>query len=131
MGQALADLGTDTQVLMFTHEASLANLALDALGPTRCAVVRLDTRDHDAPQMVTAEAARSVSRTPRHASTEYLDRVLECLRASPEPLGKAALLEQADLPASEWQGTIKALIDGGLVEQQGQKRGAKYLARGG
>lgn len=45
--EVLAGLGACTQVLMFTHEQSLARLAVDTLGPERCSVVPLVPRDHD------------------------------------------------------------------------------------
>jgi len=48
--EALAEVARCTQVIMFTHEPSLARLALDTLGSERCSVVRLNPRNHDTPR---------------------------------------------------------------------------------
>ena len=124
----LAYFAARTQVLMFTHERSLAELALETLGPNRCAVKTLAARDHDAPPIPASLTEPNSSRAPRTADLGLESRLLDCLRSSPVPLGKATLLEQARIPEDAWQPTIKALIDQGGVVQEDQKRGAKYRA---
>ncbi len=57
------------------------------------------------------------------------DRVLLALRIAPTPLGKREILATAQIPESEWTRTIKALLDSGLVEQIGERRGAMYRPR--
>ena len=127
--EVLAQFGAQTQVLMFTHEQGLADLAMDTLGSERCAVEVITARDHDAPRFPAAEPKPTSSRTPGALYVDYQERVLQCLRTSSEPLGKATLLKRAGVPDDAWQSVIKALIEQGLIEQQGQKRGAKYRAR--
>lgn len=42
--------------------------------------------------------------------------------------GKDDILSGSGLPASQWQSTINQLLSEGLVERQGERRGAKYKA---
>ena len=47
------------------------------------------------------------------------------------PLGKSEILSQAAIPDSAWTAAIRALVDRGVVVQEGAKRGAKYHLEGG
>ncbi len=122
--EVLADLGSQTQVLMFTHEQSLADLAETVLGPDRCTVVTLSERYHHLTPA--APPAKRLPRTARSVDGDGRDRVVECLGAADTPLGKAEILQRTGLTEGDWGPTIKALIDGGAVVQHGIKRGAKY-----
>lgn len=55
--------------------------------------------------------------------------ILAFLQAHPGLHGKAAILEGSGIAAKEWGKTIKALLDEGLVVQEGEKRGARYRLR--
>jgi very-short-patch-repair endonuclease len=54
------------------------------------------------------------------------ERVLETLRTSARPLGKAEVLARARIPETEWWPTIATLRRRGLVVQEGTRRGATY-----
>ena len=124
--EVLADLGTETQVLMFTHEKSLAALALDTLGPARCSVIELSARDQTSLPAAPPRASEARPRTARTANAEHEANVLDCLRSSGQALGKAEVLQRSGIPEGEWSAVVKSLIDQGRITQEGQKRGAKY-----
>ncbi len=52
--------------------------------------------------------------------------VLRVLRESAEPLGRTDLVERSGIDPGEWTPVIGSLLNRGLVERQGERRGAKY-----
>ncbi len=125
--EVLADMGSQTQVLMFTHEQNLAALAQTVLGPDRCTVVTLSERDHDLTPVT--PPTKRLPRTARSVDGDGRDRVVECLGAAAKPLGKAEILQRTGLTEGDWGRTIKALVDDETVVRQGEKRGARYELR--
>ncbi len=66
---------------------------------------------------------------PAALSPEALEReelVLQHLRGSEEPLGKSDILRETGLRESIWTSTIRSLKEKGLVDQEGDRRGAVY-----
>lgn len=51
------------------------------------------------------------------------------LQAHPGWHGKAAILEATGVDAGAWNAAIKELLEGGKVERQGEKKGARYRAK--
>ena len=51
---------------------------------------------------------------------------LRALHRAARPLNRAELIDAAAIPAKRWTPTINALLDAGLVEKEGQKRGTTY-----
>ena len=71
--------------------------------------------------------APSPATPPRASSTSpAADRVMRTLDEAREPLGKAAILERASVPAGEWTSVINSLLTSGAIVREGDKRGAKY-----
>jgi hypothetical protein len=56
-------------------------------------------------------------------------RLLEALGSSSEPLGKKELLDRSGVAESHWQGAIRDLEQGGLIEVLGDGRGRRYLPK--
>lgn len=54
--------------------------------------------------------------------------ILNCLSATEAWLSKDDILTGSGVSASQWQSTINQLLADGLVERQGERRGAKYRA---
>lgn len=54
--------------------------------------------------------------------------VLAVLVEAAGPLGKTDLIERAGIDSERWPAAIGSLLDRGLVERQGERRGAKYTA---
>lgn len=54
--------------------------------------------------------------------------ILDHLRAHPGWHSKDAILSATGWPDNRWNTTIRALLDSGQVQRQGEKRGAKYQA---
>lgn len=54
--------------------------------------------------------------------------ILNCLSATKAWLSKDDILTGSGVPASQWQSTINQLLADGLVERQGERRGARYRA---
>ena len=52
--------------------------------------------------------------------------VLEALRNAGQPLSKVQLVPMSGIAETTWPQVIRALLDRGVVVQEGQKRGAKY-----
>ena len=52
--------------------------------------------------------------------------ILGYLRAHPGWHAKGDVLASVDFPAAQWSATISDLVDRGLVERKGQKRGTRY-----
>jgi len=55
--------------------------------------------------------------------------LLGYLHAHPGWHGKAAILEATGVEAGAWNAAIKELLEGGKVERQGEKKGARYRAQ--
>lgn len=83
-----------------------------------------------APTLIEAERGTA----PRAESMQAGDAaaaVLRILREADEPLGRSDLVARAGIAVEQWQPAIRALVESGVVEQRGEKRGAKYtLVRG-
>lgn len=73
-----------------------------------------------------AAPEEAAGQAPAPSSTQA---ILAFLQAHPGLHGKAAILEGSGIAAKEWGKTIKALLDEGLVVQEGEKRGARYRLR--
>lgn len=146
------------QVILFTHHDHLAALAQSALPPEDLAIVplpevsgamriRAARREPAAriPRPVLEGAADPESyeesapqerRGRRDASgglEEAKQQILDVLHGADAPMGKAEILAAAtdaglDLEAG-WTAAIRALVDEGVVIQEGQKRGARYQLR--
>ena len=56
---------------------------------------------------------------PQQAITTFLSQ-------NPGPHPKAAILSATGVTDTQWTKAIKALVDGGLVKQEGEKKGARY-----
>jgi hypothetical protein len=54
--------------------------------------------------------------------------VLDYLQTNMNWLAKDDILSGSGLPANQWQSTINQLLADGLVERQGERRGARYRA---
>jgi len=70
-----------------------------------------------------------VAATP-YGAQQATEAVLTFLRTHPGWHGKAAIVAGSRLPSSVWQAAIAALVTTGDVERIGDKRGAKYRAKG-
>jgi uncharacterized protein YhaN len=126
--EVLAELGQRTQVLLFTHHDHVCEMACDLLNASCVSVARLSARSHDTPLAVGAAVDPAAARsTPaRRSGQGYEGAVVEVLRGSRMPLGKAEILTRISIPDNAWAQTIRALIDRGAVVQEGAKRGARY-----
>ena len=56
------------------------------------------------------------------------ESVFDFLRANSGWHAKSDVLASVDLPAAQWSATISDLVERGLVERKGQKRGTRYRA---
>jgi hypothetical protein len=68
-------------------------------------------------------------KAPVTGENDTAEAILGYLQAHTGWHGKAAILEATGLDASEWNGTIKELLEAGKVERQGEKKGARYRGR--
>ena len=129
-----AELGQQAQVLLFTHHRHIGELATKVLPPHQVHVSQLSARDHSAP-VVAPERPLARGRTRASASAGDGEAneaaILEVLAGFQAPLGKSEILQRAGLPDSAWTAAIRALVDRGVVVQEGAKRGAKYHLGGG
>jgi DNA-binding IclR family transcriptional regulator len=75
----------------------------------------------------TAAKAPATDAPPLSAAAKKLWRAL---RGATQPLGKSDLLERSGLDEAEWRDAIEELRAAGVVEQQGERRGAKYRVVG-
>ena len=75
-----------------------------------------------------AVVRRGPGRPPKNgALTSTAARAIETfLHAHPGWHGKAAILEATGVDAGAWNAAIKELLEGGKVERQGEKKGARY-----
>lgn len=127
--EVLAELGQRTQVLLFTHHEHVCDMACNVLHASCVSVTKLKARDHDsAPSRRSFEQALpTLSKSPRVAAARgHEQAVIEVLQATAASLGKTDILARASIPESAWQAVIRSLVDGGLVVQEGAKRGARY-----
>jgi uncharacterized protein YhaN len=138
--QALARLAERTQVIVFTHHPHLLDVARARLGADRVKVSTIERAPLAAPlvQVVAAEqaaarAAVPLPEAPRVTTTarggaEGVERDTERLRAVLDPTlrGKSELLDLSGIAEGSWAKAIGALLEGGIAEQEGTKRGAKY-----
>lgn len=78
-----------------------------------------------------AVVRRGPGRPPKgDAGTGNADAVIQgYLQAHPGWHGKAAILEATGVDAGAWNAAIKELLEGGKVERQGEKKGARYRAK--
>lgn len=119
--EVLATMAVETQVLMFTHEPNVAELATRTLGPERSAVLKLPRRDQEVPVEVTEQRRPTVTTDSTRG-----ELVLDCLREAVDPLGKAQILASTGISDEEWKPLIKQLVDSGAIRRTGAKRGARY-----
>lgn len=59
---------------------------------------------------------------------EATEAVLSCLKTAEDWLAKDEVVSRSGIPASQWLSTINQLLADGLVERQGERRGARYRA---
>jgi hypothetical protein len=125
----LAELGQRTQVLLFTHHEGVVETAQATLSADGLGIVRLSARDHGLP-LASAGGAEElvVDPSPRRKDNDASNTqaVLEALRNAAQPLSKAQLVPMSGIAEASWPQVIRALLDRGVVVQEGQKRGAKY-----
>lgn len=142
---ALVELSQFTQVVVLTHHPHLVGIARDRIGTENVAVTQLEprpTRARPITQMVARDdalvqlpvdlptaprSAASARTTP--SSTTLLEGSRQAVLAALDPTelrGKADVIVRSGIDDGDWQQTIRSLVDDGLVEQQGVKRGAKY-----
>ncbi len=71
---------------------------------------------------------RGPGRPPKYgAHTSIAARaIVEFLRAHPGLHGKCTILAASGTDAAAWNAAIKELLEGGQVERQGEKKGARY-----
>jgi recombinational DNA repair ATPase RecF len=71
-------------------------------------------------------------RIPQPPTDENLETaraaVLAVLRDADEPLGKSDVIARCGIGGDQWTAVISALMDDGLVQRHGERRGAKYQA---
>jgi len=91
-----------------------------AKSPTPASLHSREPLPGDPPAIHHLLAAEDLAFTPPMLAT------LRALHAADDPLGKSALLAAAAINPKDWTKTIGALLDAGLVDKQGQRRGAKY-----
>jgi len=129
-----AELGRRAQVLLFTHHRHVSELAVQVLPADQVHVAELSARDHSAPvETPQRPPARARSRGGERAAAGAANQaaIIGVLEKARGPLGKADILGQAGIPDSAWMGAIRALVDRGVVVQEGAKRGARYRLGGG
>lgn len=73
------------------------------------------------PQSLRHEFRRAIPDRYRMA-----ERVVEAMRRAGGWKGKAELLLEAGIPATEWTPTIRLLMEQGRIERRGDRRGAEY-----
>jgi len=117
----LAELGTRTQVLLFTHHESVVEAAEAVLASERRAVTRIPDRS-----MYTATRPDPGAPQEPEPIDPAAAAVLEALHLAIRPLGKAEILELSQLPAERWAPAIRHLIATEQVVQDGQTKGARY-----
>jgi len=124
-----AELGEKTQVILFTHHQSVVEAAETVLRSERLGVAQLGARDHSLP-LVAVGAAGEPALEPvsrgGDGTEPSVQAVLGVLRLAPSPLSKAEIVASAGIPEELWPQVVRALLDRGLIVQEGQKRGAKY-----
>lgn len=83
------------------------------------------------PKTVPVQSVSAVAATA--AESDILDphaaALLAALQRAYIPFGKADLLQMCGIPPEAWAGALQTLKDRGLVEQTGEKRGAKYARK--
>ncbi|MDA8291069.1 MAG: AAA family ATPase [Actinomycetota bacterium] len=125
---ALADLGAGTQVVLFTHHASLGAAARRALGPDRVSVVSMPARSHDLPRpSAPPTSARAGGGRPRRRGDGAAgESVVEAIRSEGRALAKQEILERTGLDDSSWSRVVRELVSSGAIRQEGSRRGARY-----
>ena len=61
------------------------------------------------------------------APTDPQQAITAFLSQNPGPHPKAAILSATGVTDTQWTKAIKVLVDGGLVKQEGEKKGARYF----
>lgn len=139
---ALARISERTQVIVLTHHGHLIDIATARLGADRVMVTSLDPRPDQAqtlPQTISAVDAiaplppdrpperpgrlRPVRAADNAAGERLLDAMDGALR------GKSELIERSGIDESDWNPSIRFLLETGRIEQQGERRGARYRRR--
>ena len=144
---AFAELAAETQVVVLTHHPHLVEVARARLGEHRVAVTELGPRpQHRQPvvQIIANEEALSpeppdVPKDPPTSSSKgsedtkptsapVVGSVSKQLLAAIDDQwrGKSELVIRSGISESDWLATIKTLVTSGKVEQEGNKKGAKY-----
>ncbi len=127
LGAVLASVGDRCQILALTcfpeRYQGGGGAKVIRIGPEVDAGMDLEAS-------VRQVAAAAEPRPMSTAAPSPADRVLACLEAAAQPLGKRELLAAAGLPEAEWARIMDELLRGGRVERLGAKRGATYRVRG-
>lgn len=142
----LATLSEQVQIILFTHHDHLVDLARAAIpealevvtlprpdGTARVRTLATERARHPRPVLTPAPEGETPAESKLGGSSAE-ELILELLAAAGGAQGKAAVLAAAAARGFEleaaWNNAIRALLDRGVVTQEGQKRGAKYgLAR--
>lgn len=78
---------------------------------------------------VPAEPVSAIAAAEEDTLAPHAAALLAALQRAYVPLGKADLLQTCGIPPEAWAGALQTLKDRGLVEQTGEKRGAKYARK--
>ena len=124
------------------HNASLQELATILVEE----VFRIDVQDDETTRLIRRAAANGRAARRENAAvsgdgggrkrsrgavaglaSEHEAPLLEALRTSARPLGRADLVTLTGMPDDAWPSTIRRLLEQGAVIQEGTRRGAKYL----
>lgn len=124
----LGELGQTAQVLLLTHHKRIVEVAEHEISADRLSIVRLAERDHDLrPISSHVEASSGDDAGTRDRTGDAEQRILKAARsAAGRGLAKSELLELSGVPESQWQTSIRSLVDRHVLVQEGNKRGARY-----
>jgi len=84
---------------------------------------------YGATQVVAKRGPGRPRKSAPEGNTQVDAMIKNYLHAHPGWHGKAAILEATGVDAGAWNAAIKALLEAGKVERQGEKKGARYRGR--
>ena len=115
----LGQVAKQTQILLLTCRPETARLLAERVNDARTLEL---ARFAGRPAPVAS--APTASQRSQHSLADQ--QVLAALAEATEPLSRTELIERAGIESQQWTPTIKRLKEGGLVQQIGEKRGARY-----
>jgi predicted transcriptional regulator len=120
VAELLVGFSSNHQVLLFTCHPQTAEL-LREVQPNVRIVTMPRYGGYSSPRL-----DRRASMSQREPSEDPREVILACLQASEEAIGKTEILRRTGLGDGAWGAAIATLKAEGVVEQQGEKRGAVY-----